>query len=795
MVETLFQDVRLAIRGFQRNVGVTLLALASLAIGIAANATIFSLVQAVEFPQLIYPDASRIVFLESRNATRALDSMPTSAPDALDIAKAASTLEHATLTADQSSILTYGDRRLRVGGRRVGSDFFTVMRVAPQIGRALQAGDQPGVMVLSDATWRNEFGADPSVLNRAVRLDEGSVTIVGVMPPRFDADADFWTPLEASISSAPRDDRQFTMFARLADGRSLADAEHELHVISERLVRDHALTNAGWVTVPIALPHLHGRDSRGAFFMLQGAVTFVLLIVCANVANLQLALGTRRTREMALRLSLGAPRARLIRQLLTESLVLALGGGAFGVLLALWGIQLAKSIGGFPLEIQPALNLPVLTFTAGVSMLTGVLSGLMPALRASSTSPQTALRADDGRTSSDRRGRVRSALVALQIASAVVLVVCAALMTQTFENRQRVDLGFDATNAVQGSLSLGSVGRDDATRRAAVDRLLVALTSNNNVQSAGASAWALPTGAGGERVITRTIPDGTTMIHRGSGAEAVTPDFFAALGVPLKAGRTFTNADSVGAAPVAIINDTLARAMWGDASPIGQTLRLGATDAPNAPVVTVVGVVGSIRRSAMHNTTIARVYLPFAQHPSDAMTVTVRGRTDTTTAARALEAAVRAVDPTLLAEDVKTVEADLAQFIAPMRMITLLLATFGVIGLLLAALGVFGMMSYVVSQQERELAVRTALGATHFDIMTMVVRSALLVTISGIVPGILAALLAARTLQSLLYGVSATDPSTFVGVALFLAIVSLGACYRPARAAATVDLMRALSRE
>lgn len=798
MVDTLWQDVRLALRGFRRDRGVTLLALASLAIGIAANTTIFSLVHAVEFPRLIYPSAGRIIFLESNNAARSLNGMPTSAPDAADIAAAAKSLEHASLTADQSSLLNSasGDSRARVSGRRVPASFFDVMQVPAAMGRVLRADDAPGVMVVSEGVWRSELGADTSIVGRSVRLDGGLVTVVGVMPAEFDNDSDFWTPLDksdASVAQSRRDDRQFTMFARLAPAASVADAERELNLISQRLAADHPATNRDWTTIPIPLTRMHGRDSRGAFFVLQGAVGFVLLIVCANIANLQLSRGTRRAREMALRLSLGATRGRLIRQLLTESVLLSIVGGIAGVWLSMWGIQLAKAIGGFPSVINPTLNNAVLAFTALISMATGVLFGLLPALRASHTSPDAALRSDESRGGTTSRGRLRGALVAVQMGAAVVLAICAALMVQTFDNRQRVDLGFDPSNALRASVAFGS--NDAARLRSTTETLITALAADPAVTAAGVSTFALPTAAGAQRVLTLQEGAEQPIVHRGGGVEAVTPQFFAAMGVPVRAGRVFTAQDTIGAAPVAIINDKLATTLWKDRSPIGQSLRLGAIDDTAAPVVTIVGVVGSVRRSAMHDTVIARVYLPFAQYPNARLMLTVRGPGDTAATTRAIDAAVRSVDPALMAEDMKTVAADLAEFVATMRLITLLLGGFGVIGLLLAGLGVFGTMSYAIAQRERELAVRSALGASSRDILRIVFGSALTMTVAGVVPGIIGALLATRTLQSFLFGVSATDPVTFAGVALFLVGVAIAACYRPARVATSIDPIQVLRRE
>ncbi len=791
MIDSLRQDITFALRSLLRSRGATAVAVLSFAIGVAANATVFSLVQAIEFPRLIYPDASRLVFLESNNTARGLNGMLVSAPDALDIITASRTLVAPAITADQTSVLREGTPPARVSGRRVTPEFFDAMRIQAALGRVLRADDGQEAIVLSHTLWRNAFGADPAIAGRSVRLDGGTVTVVGVMPAGFDTDAEFWAPFDPRRGFT-RDDRQLTVFARLADGESIASATQELETISHRLADEHPTTNRDWTMIPVQLTRMHGRDSRGAFLMLQGAVLFVLLIACANIANLLLARATRRSHEMAVRLSLGASRSRLVRGLLVESLILAIVGGGLGVLLSVWGIYFAGSYGELPAFVAPSVNLPVLAFSATLAVITGVLSGILPALRSAGVPPAAALGQDDRRTVGSM-GWIRSTLVVTQIACALMLAAGAALLVRSIINRQHVDLGYEPRGALRADLALQAERYlDPQQARMTVDAVLDRLRQAPDVEAVGANTWALPTGAGGHRQLTlparRDAPLPGTVRR---GVEAITPGYFEAIGATMISGRTFTGQDDRGAAPVAIVNAELARHLWPDRSPVGELLRLGAPG-ESAPVVTVIGVVNNMRRSSMHDVPIARVYVPFAQHPNASVTLVVRARGNLQSAERELHAAVRAADPLLFAEGVRTVEADIAQFVAPLRMIGALLGVFGALGLMLAALGVFGTMSYLVSQRQRELAVRAALGAARRDILALVYGGALRLTAAGLVLGLVLAAMSTRALRSFLYGVSATDPLSLIAVSAAIALAALSACWRPARVAASADPMTVL---
>ena len=792
MLHGIGQDVVLGVRSLVRYRGATAIALLTLGVGIAANATIFSVVQALDFPRLLYPDANRIVFVESRNHARGITGMLVSVPDAKDVAGASRAFESTGVTADQSSVLHHGTGAVRIAGRRVEPTFFKVLGVGASLGRVLEDGDEPGRIVLSHELWRTQFAQDPTVIGRGLRIDGGVVTVVGVMPQRFDADADFWVPLSGAAGAHSRDDRQFMLFARLARGASLQQATLELAEISRRLAADHPASNTAWEMFPVPLAHLHGRDARGTFLLLQGAVAFVLLIACANIANILLARGTARQHEIAVRVSLGASRWRVLRGLLTESVLLSLAGGALGLLGSMWGIRLVRHAQGFVGAIEPHLNVFVLGFTMAVSMLTGITCGILPAFRASRVEPERVLRADARSLSGSSKGWLRAGLVVVQIASAVVLASCAGLMLQTLLNRQRVELGFNPEGAIRAGVQLDlSRYTDPVQIGRTIDAMLTRIKEAPGVTAVGASTWALPTGAGGQRQLT--LPDeGNRALPTsvGRGVEAVTPEYFAALGVPLKVGRSFTTGDGGG---VAMVNEELARQLWPGQQPVGRTLRLGAASEP-APIVTVVGVVRTIRRSPMHDVASGRVYLPFAAYPNGMPSVVVRSANPASEAIRDLENAVHSVDPSTLVEDARTLEADAARFVAPMRTLTILLTSLGLAGLLLAALGVFGSMSYTVSQRQGEMALRCALGATPGRILRTVFGAALWMIAAGLGVGVAAALATTRTLESFLFGVQPTDWRTLVAVAMVLTVAALVACYRPARIAATADPLPLLRR-
>jgi putative ABC transport system permease protein len=795
LVDNLRQDFALALRHVGRGGTVTAVAVLSLAIGIAANTTVFSVVHALAFPRLIYPDAGRLVFLESKNDARGLTGMMISAPDARDVAQTSRTLRGVSVVASQSSILRTSDVVRRVQGRRVDSRFFPLLQTQASLGRPLRDGDDQGVIVLSDPLWRSRFGADPAIVDRAITLDGGTVVVVGVMPPLFDGDADFWTPLGNALAGAPRNDRQYDVFARIAPDASLADANAELGGLSTRLAGEYASTNRGWQMYAIPLGELHGRDRRASFLLLQAVVACVLLIACANIANILLARGAGRRREIAVRVALGATRRRLVAALLTEAIVLAGAGGAIGVILSMWGIRAARTLLDFPDVIAPQLNTAVLVFSAVVTIATGVLCGVVPALRASSVAPERALR-EEGRGATDgSAGRFRSVLVVVQMACAVLLATSATLLVRSVVNRERMALGFQPRGAFRADLVLTPDRYPSPDRAAAlVSRVIASVSLHPDVVAAGARTWALPTAAGALR--TFTLPESGDGVSRGGSVEAVTAGYFDALGASLIAGRGITDGDRAGSMLVALVNEAMARRLWPGRpaqSALGRRVRLGAPAEP-APIVTVVGVVASVRRSPMHDTPVATVFVPYAQYPNGSVTIVVRTRGEITLGVNALNEAIRAADPSLLVEGVRTLQQDMAPFTKPLRVMTNVLGAFALTAVLLAALGMFSMMSYSVAERRHEIAVRAALGAARDTIVRMVLKRALRLVAAGVVIGMLAAAWATQALQSYLFGVTPLDPLTHVAVVVGLSVVAVAACWRPARLAASVDPMALLRR-
>jgi putative ABC transport system permease protein len=633
-------------------------------------------------------------------------------------------------------------------------------------------------------------------VGRAVTLDGEPYTVVGVMPAAFqfpDPETEVWAPLALDPQDqSSRGSHYLGVVARLKDGVTRGQAQAEMDTIAGRLEQQYQVNTGHGVNV-FALHEEVVGGVRTSLFVLLGAVGFVLLIACANVANLLLARGATRRGEIAVRTALGASRWRVVRQLLTESFLLFACGGVLGLLLAVWGVDLfvALSPPGTPRVHEIRADAWVFGFTFLVSLATGFASGLLPALHASKPGLQGALK-EGGRDRAGGRSRLRGLLVVAEVASAMFLLVGAGLLLQSFVRLRQVSPGFDAANVLTMQLSLPPARyKDEASQASFLRQLLQRVEALPGARAAGAVAGLPLTGNAASRYFEiEGQPPRPAGEGRNANFNLASPDYFRALGVPLVSGRQFDGRDAAGAPEVVIVNETMARRFWPDEDPLGKRLRVA-----NNPWRTVVGVVADVKNDGLAAETKPEMFYPLLQSPLPFMTLVVRTDADPKGLAAAVAREVRAVDPDEPVYDLKTMDERLAEAVSPQRLTTLLVGVFAALAAALAGVGIYGVMSYTVAQQTRELGVRMALGARKGDVLMLVLRQGLFMSLAGVGVGLAGALALARVMSGLLYGVSATDPATFAGVAFVLTAVALVACLVPARRATKVDPMVALRYE
>jgi putative ABC transport system permease protein len=801
---TLWQDVRYALRVFLKSPGFTLVALPALALGIGANTAIFSVVNAVLLRALPYPESERLVQLQGVNPQAGITQSNMSVPDFADWQAQAQAFEQLAGFVTGGSLLVVGDEPERVRGTGVTEEFFPMLRTAALKGRALQRDDsakgRDPVVVLSYGLWRRRFGADPNVVGSSVTMGGKSTTVVGVMPPGFDfpAQTEVWVPLALDPAQERRDNRYLQVVARLKPDASIEQAQTQLDTINQRLSQTYAETNHGW---NVRLTNL--RESlvgalRTSLLVLLGAVAFVLLIACANVANLLLARATARRREIAVRVALGASRGRIIRQLLTESLLLSTAGGAAGLLLSVWLTELfvAISPANSPRfdEIRPDAR--VFAFTLGVTVLTGLVFGLAPALAASRTDLNETLK-EGGRAGSagSRRNRARSLLVVAEIALSFMLLAGAGLLIRSFMRLREVNPGLNPDGVLALRVSLLSTKYPTAQQKTEFYRQAVErIKSLPGVEAAG-GVLTLPLGGDTFNVGRAFIREGRPMTPEESASAAylvATPDYFRTLQIPLVAGRAFTDQDTDHSPMVVIVNETMARQFWGGESPLGKRITIWRDEKfPRE----VVGVVGDTRPS-LDAPPAPQMYVPYAQDAGwNSLSLVVRSRVEPTALTASVRSEIRGLDKVLPIYNTKTMREVLSASVAQQRSSTLLVTAFAAVALLLALIGIYGVAAYYVTQRTHEFGVRMALGAQASDIFRLVVRQGMALAGIGVGLGLVAALALTRAMTTLLFGVKPSDPLTFAAVALLLAAVALVACYIPARRATKVDPMIALRYE
>ncbi|HEU0177191.1 MAG TPA: ABC transporter permease [Blastocatellia bacterium] len=807
MLETLFHDLRFGARMLFKNPSFTLIAVVTLALGIGANTAIFSVVNAVLLRALPYPEPERLVRFCEINPGRGWLDFAVSAPNFVHWRKQQSVCEQLAAYQFNNLNFTGGGEPERVAALSVTANFFSVLGVAPAHGRNfLPEEEQPGrnhVAVLSDGLWGRRFGADPNLIGRQIQLSGESYTVVGVMPPdfQFTQGAELWMPLTLPPAGANGSaGHNLSVIGRLKPGVSLAQAQASMGAIARQLEQQYPESNTGWgVRMNTFYDWIVPEQIRRSMLTLFAAVGFVLLISCANVANLLLARASARRPEMAIRAAMGASRWRVMRQLLTESLLLSTLGGLVGSSLAFWCTDLIKASTALniPRLNETRLDVKALGFTFLIALGVGLIFGLAPAWQASKLALNETLKEGGRSGSGGKRQRLRGALVIAEIALALTLLVGAGLMIRSFMRLQNVPLGFAPNHVLTMRLALPTTKYGQGAPRVNFfDQLLQRLRATPGVIDASA-IYNLPL-AGGDWAEEVTLegrdaaPSGTPLPAE---VNAVTPRYFQTMGIPMLAGRDFTEQDRgafwLGESPwTLIVNETFARRYWPNENPIGKRFRFG-----DNVFGTVIGVVGDVRSQSLEREARPAFYVSHGHFSWPALTIVVRASAPPEAMTAALRAQVYALDHDLPVYNIRPMEQIVSNAAGQPRFQTLLLGLFGAAALLLAAIGIYGVMAYAVTQRTREIGVRMALGARTRDVLRHVLWQGMKLVLTGATLGLAGAFVAARALKSMLFGVSPADPLTFAAVTVFLALVAFAACWIPARRATKVDPLVALRAE
>ena len=808
-MDAALQDIRYALRLCLRTPGFTAIAVLALALGIGANTAIFTIVNAVLLDRLPFRDPDRIVVLWEEGAHRPGHSNVLGPSQFLRWGDRATSFESMAGLVDLRANLTSGGEPEEVVVQYATAPFFTILGVPPLLGRTFSDAEnrdpQSAVVVLGYDIWQRRFGGDPGIVGRVIQLNARPQTVVGVMPRGFrlflkegslaGKPSDMWGPYVLPADARNFGGRYMEAIAKLKPGVSRAQAEVELKTIAGALAVETPQRNTNWTAQVHLLHDEVSGEYRRSLIVLAGAVAFVLLIACANVANLLLSRAAGRQREIAIRSALGAPRARVIRQLLTESLVFAVLGGAAGLVIAVWGVRVLLALSPVDLTMAGDLRLsyPVLAFTAGVSLVTALACGLAPAFEGSRADVQEALK-DGARQGGPgvRHRRMLQSFVVSEVALAVVLLVGAGLLLRSFSTLRAVDPGYSTVNILTMRLQLPNAKyRDDAQRIRFFREATSRIQQLPGVQSVGAVSFLPLTGLGAGTGFTiegqPPPPPGQGYVTNVSVCDN---GFFRTMNVPLLRGRLFTEREMVERSNVVVISESLARTYFPNTDPIGKRIGIYMTE-PIVPTE-IVGVVGDVRFQDLTAQPRPTTYWPHPQLAYGSMTLTVRAAGDPLAIAPAVERTVRTLDPDQPVSDVRTMTQWVAKTLAQARFNSLLLGTFAALALLLAAIGIYGVMSYAVNQRTPEIGIRLAMGAEARDILMMIVGNALRLTAIGLAIGVALALALSRTMASLLYETAGTDPITFASVLATLASVALVASYLPARRAARIPPVEAL---
>ena len=804
-MKALLKDLQYGLRTLLKRPGFFVVAVLTLGLGIGANSAIFSTVNAVLLRPLSFPDSESLVLLEGEHTRQGISQSNMSVPDIVDWQNQNQTFEQIAGFVAGGVLMMSNDETERVLAAGVSGDFFALMRANAVLGRTLQPDDArkgyDDVAVLSYGLWQKRFGGDPSVIGTKVMISGDNTTIVGVMPNGFEfpQQAELWFPFPLDASSERRDNRYLNVVGRLKPGVTVEQAQADINAIDQRLGQAYVETNAGWSTRVTNLRERTVTGLKTSLLVLLGAVAMVLLIACANVANLLLARVSTRQKEMAVRTALGASRWRIVRQLLTESILLSIIGGVVGFGLSVWLTRLliAVSPANTPRFDEIGIDRRVFLFTLGITLLTGLVFGVMPALQASKLDLNQNLK-ESGRRGSggERHNRLGSLLIVSEIALSFMLLVGAGLLVKSFMRLSDVSPGFNANNILTMRIGLTPGKYKQGEPRAQLfSQAVEKIKAVSGVQSAGGVLF-MPLGGDTLSVGRSYIREGRPFTPEESANAAyhvITPDYFKTLQVPLTAGRTFTNQDNNNSPKVVIINESMARLAWPGQSPVGKRITIWRDEKfPRE----VVGVVGDTKAS-LHSDVGAQMYVPYAQDATwGSLTFVIRTTTsDPTSLAPAVRNEIRSLDKSLPVYNVKTMDDVLAASVADRRTSMLLFSTFAVVAMLLSMIGIYGVTAYYVTQRTHEIGIRMALGAQLRDVLSLVLKRGVTLALIGLAVGLAGALTLTRLLATLLFGVKPIDVLTFAAVSIGVIVVAVIACYIPARRATKVDPLVALRYE